>query len=108
MANSKNTIELCGKRSILINTNNLNHCSKYNLNVILKCHKRVIVKGTVYNSNKIPSIGAAIEVIQVNCDSNVKKIIGYAYTNNRGEYLFCLEVLPDIFYEMNIYSPLNM
>lgn len=108
MINSQDTIELCEKTSILINTNNLNYCSKYNLNIILKCHRRVIIKGTVYNSNKLPSIGAAIEVIQVSSGSDIRKIIGYSYTDNKGEYLFSLEVLPDIFYEMNIYSPLNM
>ncbi|MFL0197711.1 hypothetical protein ACJDU8_19380 [Clostridium sp. WILCCON 0269] len=108
MNNSGDTIELCGKTSVLINTSNLNHCRKYNLNIILKCYKRVIIKGTVYNPNKLPSIGAAIEIIQVNFGSDIRKIIGYSYTDNKGEYLFSLEVLPDIFYEMNIYSPLNM
>jgi hypothetical protein len=56
----------------------------------------------------MPSIGAAIEVIRVNYSSNARETIGYAYTDNKGKYLFSLEILSNIFYEMNIYSPLNM
>ncbi|WP_333860856.1 hypothetical protein [Clostridium sp.] len=108
MINNIDTIELYKKNPIIINSNNLNPCRKYNLNLILKEHERVIIKGTVYNLNKMPSIGAAIEVIRVNYSSNARETIGYAYTDNKGKYLFSLEILSNIFYEMNIYSPLNM
>lgn len=98
----------CEKTSILINTNNLNCRTKYNLNIILKSKKRVIIKGIVYNAKKQPSIGAAIEMIQIDCQSNIKKILGYSYTDDKGEYLFCIEVLPYMIYEIAIYSPLNI
>lgn len=96
------------KTSILIKTNNLNCRTKYNLNIILKSSKRVIIKGTVYNAKKQPSIGAAIEIIQINCKSRIKEILGYSYTDNKGEYLFSIEVLPDMSYEIAVYSPLNI
>ena len=65
----------CKKTSILINTNNLNCRTKYNLNIILKSKKRVIIRGTVYNAKKQPSIGAAIEIIQIDCKRNIRENI---------------------------------
>jgi hypothetical protein len=96
------------KTSILINSNNFNCRTKYNLNIILKSKKRVIVKGTVYNKKKIPSIGAVIEVIEVDCRNNTRKILGYSYTDDKGEYLFCIEAFSYMLYEIVIYSPLNI
>lgn len=97
------------KTSILIETNNLNCRTKYNLNIILNSNRRrVIIKGIVYNAKKHPSIGAAIEVTQINYKSNTKEILGYSYTNNKGEYLFAMEILPHTVYEFAIYSPLNI
>lgn len=96
------------KTSILIKTNNLNCGAKCNLNIILNSNKTVIIKGIVYNAKKEVSVGAAIEVIQINCRSNEKKILGYSYTDNKGEYLFAIEVLPYMVYEFAIYSPLNI
>jgi len=110
MSNSKVTMKPYKKTSILIKTNNLNCGEKYNLNIILNLNsnKTVIIKGIVYNAKKQPSIGAVIEVIQINCKSNDKEILGYSYTNNKGEYLFAIEVLPYMVYEFAIYSPLNI
>jgi len=101
-------MNVCKKTSILIKTNNLSCGAKYDLNIILKLNRTVIIKGIVYNSKKKPSIGAAIEVIQINSKSNTKEILGYSYTNNKGEYLFAMEILPYMVYEFAIYSPLNI
>jgi hypothetical protein len=98
----------CEKKSILIKTNNLNCRIKYNLNIILNSNRRVIIKGVVYNTKKQPSIGAAIEIIQIDLRSMTKKILGYSYTDSKGEYLFSIEVLPYMFYEIAVYSPLNI
>lgn len=106
MKDSKDAFTKCGKTSICINTDKLNCGTQYNLNIILKSNKRII-KGTVYNKNKIPKVGAAIEVVEVNCKTNSKKIVGYSYTDTRGKYLFCIENLPHVFYELFIYSPLK-
>jgi hypothetical protein len=106
--NNRIIAESCKKASILIDTNNLNCRIKYNLNIILKSRKKVIIKGIVYNKKEKPSVGAAIEVMQVDRRSNVINILGYAYTDDKGEYLFCIEVLPYMLYEIAIYSPLNI
>lgn len=106
--NRSNNIKSCKKTSILIDTINLNCKIKYNLNIILKSKRRVIIKGTVYNKKQQPSIGAAIEMIQIDCRNNIKKILGYSYTDCKGEYLFFIEVLPYMLYEIAIYSPLNI
>lgn len=91
---------------ILLDCNCLDKTKRYNLNIILSPKKRVIIKGKVYNSKKQPSIEAVIEVIQFDSKRNIKEIIGYSYTNNKGEYLFSIEVLPKMYYEIKIYSPL--
>jgi len=97
----------CKKTSIVINANNLKCKTKYNLNIILMSKKRTIIRGTVYNSKKQPSIGAVIEIVQIDFKRNTREILGYSYTNNKGKYLISIEVLPDMFYEIAIYSPLN-
>ncbi|MDR3594085.1 hypothetical protein [Clostridium sp.] len=96
----------CKEPNIIINTNDLNCRTKYNLDIILMSKRRVIIRGTVYNAKKQPSIGAAIEVIQIEPKSNAREILGYSYTDNKGEYLFSMEVLPYMIYELKIYSPL--
>jgi hypothetical protein len=103
---NKNIFKRCGKMSICINTDKLNSETQYNLNIILRLNKRII-RGTVYNQKRLPSVGAAIEVVQMNCKTNIKKIMGYSYTDSKGQYLFCIEVLSHMVYEIAIYSPLN-
>lgn len=94
------------KNYILINSNDLNSRTKYNLNIILMTKKRVIIQGTIYNAKKQPSIGAVIEIIQIHYKKDIKHILGYSYTDNKGEYMFSIEVSPKVFYEIRIYSPL--
>lgn len=94
------------KNYILINSNDLNSRTKYNLNIILMSEKRVIIKGTVYNEKKQPSIGAVIEIIQIDYKKSIKDVLGYSYTDNKGEYTLSVEVSPKMFYEIGIYSPL--
>lgn len=106
MKDSKAAFVKCGGKTIYINTDKLNCGTQYNLNIILNLNKRII-RGTVCNKIKRPSVGAAIEVIRINRKTNIKKIIGYAYTDNKGKYLFCIENLPNVVYELSIYSPLN-
>ena len=91
---------------ILLDCNYLDETKRYNLNIILSPKKRVIIKGKVYNSKKQPSIGAVIEVIQFDSKRNIEDILGYSYTDNKGEYLFSIEVSPKKYYEIRIYSPL--
>ena len=106
MNDSKDIFKRCGEMSICINTDELNPETQYNLDIILELNKRII-KGTVYNQNKRPSIGAAIEVVQIDYKTNTKQTIGYSYTDNKGQYLFCIENKTHVFYELFIYSPLD-
>lgn len=106
MKDSKAAFVKCGKKTIYINADKLKCGTQYNLNIILKLNKRII-KGTVCNKNRMPSVGAAIEVVAINRKTNSKSIVGYAYTDDKGKYLFCIENLPNVIYELSIYSPLN-
>lgn len=106
MKDSKAAFVKRGDKTIYINTDKLNCGTQYNLNIILNLSKRII-KGTICNKNGIPSVGAAIEVVAINRKTNSKSIVGYAYTDKKGKYVFCLENLPNIIYELAIYSPLN-
>lgn len=106
MNDSNDIFTKCGEMSICINTDKLNPEIQYNLDIILKLNKRII-EGTVYNQNKLPSVAAVIEVVQINCETNIRKTMGYSYTDNKGQYLFCIENKPHVFYELFIYSPLD-
>ena len=50
-------------------------CSKMcKINMVIRKKNTVIIKGNVYNENQEPSIGAAIEVKEISCDTGHSKI----------------------------------
>lgn len=106
--NSNKKVNMCSKNSILINTSNLNSRASHKINIIMVPRKRVIIKGVAYNVRKQPIAGAAVEVIEVDYKENIRKILGYSYTDNEGEYVLSIEALPEMFYEIVVYSPLNI
>lgn len=77
------------------------------LNLVLNMGKGTIIKGTVYAGNHMPSVGAAIKVVEINPCNNQKKILGYTYTDDKGEYQFRLVPMPCMVYEFIAYSPLR-
>lgn len=78
------------------------------INIILRKKYRTIIKGLVYDENNEPSIGAAVEVKQLNCFTGKFNILGYCFTNYKGEYVFCVQPEFGIHYEISIYSPLSI
>ncbi|WP_271810104.1 hypothetical protein [Clostridium beijerinckii] len=106
--NGKKKVSPCSQDSILINTNNLDSRVNHKLNIIMTPRKRVIIKGFAYNAKMQPISGAAVEVIEVDYKENIRKVLGYTYTDNEGEYVLSIEALPEMFYEIVVYSPLNI
>lgn len=93
--------------SIILFGNKLDCRCNYILNITAFKRSVCIIKGTIYDSNKLPSKGAAIEVREINKSINYCKIIGYYFTDINGEYIFALEVKKSMNYEFLIYSPLK-
>ncbi|MDR5585907.1 MULTISPECIES: hypothetical protein [Clostridium] len=82
-------------------------CSKmHEVNIVIKKKKSTIIKGNVYNEQHEPSIWAAVEVKEINCLTECCKILGYCFTDYKGEYLFLLQPACGRRYEISIYSPL--
>ncbi len=73
----------------------------------LECNEFQIMKGTVYQSNNEPCIGAVVQVIQRNCKNNRIEIIGYVLTGEDGAYLFSIKAKPYMLYELIVYEPLE-
>ncbi|MEJ8552901.1 hypothetical protein WJW32_01485 [Tepidibacter sp. Z1-5] len=61
----------------------------------------------IYNPDGSKSIGAAIEVIQVNAKNSERITLGYTFTDEFGAYGFLLKVNSFSIYEFNVYSPIN-
>lgn len=80
---------------------------KNTLNLILNMEKSTIIKGNVYAGNHVPSVGASIKVVEINPFNKQKKILGYTYTDDKGEYQFRLVPIPYMIYEFVAYSPLR-
>ncbi|MBA4687450.1 hypothetical protein [Candidatus Galacturonibacter soehngenii] len=73
----------------------------------LECKEFQIVKGTVYQSNNVPCIGAVVQVIQRNLKDNRIETIGYVITGEDGGYLFSINAKPYMLYELIVYEPLE-
>lgn len=69
----------------------------------VKSSNTVLIKGRVLNPDNSPSIGACVEVIEL----EIKEItLGYVFTNNKGDFGFTINYKPNVDYKLNIYSPL--
>ncbi|AOR23412.1 hypothetical protein [Clostridium taeniosporum] len=94
------------KKSIILYGSNLK-CSKMcKVDIVVNNKRTTIIKGNVYNTDHSPLVGAAIEVKEINCETNRFKILGYCFTDYRGEYAFSLNPSWEMRYEILIYSPL--
>lgn len=94
------------KSSFIINGNNLRYCSENHVNIHLKRQNFQIIKGTVYNQKQEPSIGAAVQVVEISCKNHSRHLLGYTLTDENGHYLFSLVAKPCMKYELAIYDPL--
>lgn len=98
---------MSGKRpSILLEGRQLNDHTHYQLEFVLDCRCLQIIKGIVYDQNQKPSVGAALKVTQIRNKNHAKSILGYCFTDEKGEYLFAIEALPWMKYEIMVYAPL--
>jgi len=79
----------------------------YDLHIILNNKKHQIIRGTVYNQKKKPSAGAIIQVTQISNRNDSRSILGYSYTDEDGKYVFAIEALPYMKYEIAVYAPLS-
>ncbi|MBW6409476.1 hypothetical protein [Clostridium weizhouense] len=94
------------KNSIILYGCKLMSLDSLQLDIIAKMKQLSIIKGKIYNENLEPSIGAVIEVKEINPYSKKYTILGYCFTNDKGEYVFSLEAKCGMDYEFSIYSPL--
>lgn len=102
-----NTVKSWKKNCILIDTNKLKDEAIYNLDIILKLNKRII-RGTVYNTSGFPVANAVIVITEFDYGTKFKRLLGYCYTDRNGKYVACIEISPYYFYEIDIYSPLDI
>lgn len=93
---------------ILIRGKSLNPCEKNILNLILNVQKSTLIKGTVYAYKCVPSVGASIKVVEINPLNKERKILGYTYTDDKGEYQFKVIPISYMIYEFTAYSPLKL
>ena len=93
--------------SIILFGSKLRPNSQYNFNLMLRTQRFQIIRGTVYDQNHQPSIGAVIQITQIRVDNNKRKILGYCYTDENGEYVFATQALFHMKYEMAVYAPLS-
>lgn len=93
--------------SIMIFGSKLRQNMQYNFNVMLRTHSFQIIRGTVYDHNKKPSKGAVIQITQIRMDNNRRQILGYSYTDEKGQYVFTIQALSYMKYEMTVYAPLS-
>jgi len=80
---------------------------KNTFNLILDVEKSTLIKGTVYAGNHVPSVGASIKVVEINQLNKQRKILGYTYTDNKGQYQFKITPISYMLYEFTAYSPLK-
>ncbi|GAA0076329.1 hypothetical protein UT300005_07070 [Clostridium sp. CTA-5] len=77
-----------------------------NIDIVITNRKASIVKGIIYNEKHEPAVGAVIETKEFNPYIKKYRILGYFFTNNKGEYAFLLRPIYGMYYEFSIYSPL--
>lgn len=92
--------------SIILHGYNLLELNRCKVVMNIKSKNITIIRGTIYTENNEPSIGVAIEVKKINCSNKKSLIIGYCFTDDKGEYVFPLEATYGMCYEISIYSPL--
>ena len=95
------------KASFVIKGNKLKSNKDNHFNIQLYRQKSQIIKGTVYNYKNEPCEGAVVQVIQINQNDRARNQLGYALTDENGEYLFAIEAKTCMKYELTIYAPLK-
>ena len=90
---------------ILIRGESLKPGKKNILNLILITEKSTLIKGTVYVGKDVPSVGASIKVVEINPFNKERKLLGYTYTDDKGEYQFKVIPISYMIYEFTAYSP---
>ncbi|HBJ1652183.1 hypothetical protein [Clostridium botulinum] len=94
------------KKAIILNGLKLHSNKMCKINIVIRKKNTTIIKGNVYNENHDPSIGAVVQVKEINCGTGDFRILGYCFTNYKGEYVFSLQPVCKTRYEILIYSPL--
>ena len=92
-------------QSIILYGSRLKCSTMHEVNIVIK-KITTIIKGNVYNEQHEPSIGAVVEVQEINSLTEHCNILGYCFTNYKGEYAFLLQPAYGRRYEIYIYSPL--
>ena len=92
---------------ILIRGESLKPGKKNILNLILITEKSTLIKGTVYEGKCVPSVGASIKVVEINPLNKKRKVLGYTYTDDKGEYQFKVIPISCMLYEFTVYSALK-
>lgn len=76
----------------------------YNFKLCKKHHQ--IIKGTIYNQNQTPCAGATVIVTQIDEEKQERMLLGFAVTDEAGYYLFSLEAIPKMKYELTVFAPI--
>lgn len=90
--------------TIIINSQQLRPGGIYCIQRKLKAVNEILIKGTVFNPDNTPSIGACIEVIEIN---SMETTLGYVFTNDEGKFGFTINYKPNVDYKLRVYSPIS-
>ena len=95
------------KNCTIIRGKSLKPGEKNIVNLILNVKKSTFIKGTVYTEKDVPSVGASIKVVEINPLNKKRKILGYTFTDDKGEYQFKVIPISYMIYEFTVYPPLK-
>lgn len=99
-------MDYVNKNSFCVNGNRLNPLKENHFNFHLSRRDFQIIKGTVYSPAKIPCSHTVLQVSEIDCDTQKKRLLGYTLTDEAGNYLISMEAKPYKNYEITIFTPL--
>ncbi len=99
--------DFINRNSLLLDSMCLKECTPNHVAIKLKENNRQIIKGTVYDEKNRLSAGAIVQVAKINPVTLNRRILGFAVTDNFGNYAFSITALPGSIYELEVYAPIS-
>lgn len=92
---------------MIITPRELRDCKILQKNIMLQRTHDVLITGTLLNIECEPIQDAVIVINRINCSDQVcKQNLGYAITNQKGQFAIVIEKRDDINYQLDIYEPM--
>lgn len=102
-----NLLKFQDNKSILLSESMLSTCMPNHLTIRLPKRNVQIIRGFVYTALQRPCEGAVVEVTQISEDECSRTVLGFALTDNNGEYVIAIKTKFEAIYELEVYLPLD-